>query len=294
MYTLGNRSTHVLMLIVLLALSFPSTAETKKIRVLYEEGADSIGTYCMGMLKLALSRIDHNYELDVITGNYTPARIIEEVRSEGIVNILWGSGEREIEETLLPVRIPLYKGLLGHRVLIIRRGDQARFDHIQTLGDLKTIKLGQGATWADTRVLEHNQLSVIRVNKYPSLFYMLDGARYDGFPRGLQEPWGEIAAWPQLDLTVEKRLMLVYRMPFYLFVSRNNPQLAADLELGFNRAIADGSFDELFFNDPTVRDALSKADIKNRVVIPLDNPLLHPETPLDRPELWLDPASVEL
>src|SRR5690625_4634972 len=82
--------------------------------------------------------------------------------------------------------------------------------------------------------------------------------------------------------------MLVYRMPFYLYVSHDNPQLAADLERGLRIAIADGRFDEFFFNDPTVQDVLSKAQLQNRVIIPLDNPTMSAGTPVDEPELWLD------
>src|SRR5690606_33251228 len=125
-------------------------------------------------------------------------------------------------------------------IFIIHEDNQAKFDHINSLEDLADISFGQGTTWADTSILEHNGLEVIRVNKYPSLFHMVDGGRFDALPRGVQEPWSEIASRPELDLAVEKRLMLVYRMPFYLFVSQDNPQLAADLELGFRRAIADG------------------------------------------------------
>src|SRR5690606_4031780 len=137
---------------------------------------------------------------------------------------------QEMEDKLLPVRIPLYKGLLGHRIFIIHPNNQAKFDRVQTFEDLRTITFGQGNTWADTQILESNELTVVKVNKYPSLFYMVDGGRFDAFPRGVQEPWGEIAQRPELELTVEKRLMLVYRMPFYLFVGKDDRQLAADLE----------------------------------------------------------------
>jgi hypothetical protein len=82
--------------------------------------------------------------------------------------------------------------------------------------------------------------------------------------------------------------MLVYRMPFYLFTGKQNKKLAADLELGLNRAIADGSFDKIFYSDPMVKAVLEKANLEERLVFNLDNPTLPKETPLDRPELWLD------
>lgn len=284
---------HGILLILLLCWAQVVQAQPapEKIRVLYEHGVDSIGGYCMGMLELALSRIDHNYEIEPVPGEHSSARSIELVLS-GHLDLIWASANRQIEQQLLPVRIPLYKGLLGHRILLIRPDNQHRFAQMETLADLEDLSFGQGTTWADAEILEHNGLQVIRVNKYANLFPMLEGNRFDAFPRGIQEPWGELASRPELNLTVEQRLMLVYRMPFYLFVGPDKPELAADIERGLNLAIADGSFDEYFFNHPTIKDALQRANLQNRTVIELDNPTLPPKTPLDREELWIDPGAL--
>lgn len=244
--------------------------------------------YAYSMIELALRHLEKPYQLTSHTGEErTQGRIINDVMTGG-TDIMWTATSGEVEQDLLPIRIPLYKGLLGHRIFIIHRGDQAKFDHVKTFQDLQRLTLGQGTVWADTKILEANQLQVVKANKYHSLLYMVDGGRFDAFPRGVQEPWNEIEGNPDLELAVEKNLMLVYRMPFYLFVNKNNKELAADIELGLNRAIADGSFDEVFFNDPTVHDVLTKANLKQRLVFNLTNPTLPPETPLNRQELWLD------
>jgi hypothetical protein len=243
--------------------------------------------HAVAAVELAFSRIDHNYRIKEVPGQISQARNIDYVRS-GDLDMMWAATNQEMEDMLLPVRIPLYKGLLGHRILIIHRDHHQRFDGIQTLEDLQRLTFGQGTTWADTAILRHNGLTVVTANKFDSLFYMADGNRFDAFPRGVQEPWAEIESRPHLELAVERRLMLVYRMPFYLFVSHDNPQLAADIERGLNLAIADGSFDELFFAAPTVQDVLQKSNLQGRLIFELDNPTLPPETPVDRPELWLD------
>ena len=49
---------------------------------------------------------------------------------------------------------------------------------------------------------------------------MLEGGRYDYFPRGVHEPWSEITARPHLPLTVEKHILVKYPMPAYLFVNK--------------------------------------------------------------------------
>lgn len=247
-----------------------------------------IDRYTINILKLAIARQDTPYKLEFDPSDTrTQSRYIEDVAS-GKVDLMWAASDQNLESRLLPVRIPLLKGLLGHRIFLIHKNDQYKFDQIQTLDDLKRLKLGQGTTWADTKILESNGLKVVKTNKYESLLYMLDGGRFDAFPRGIQEPWEEVNKIPGLQLVVEKRIMLVYKMPFYFFVSKDNPRLARALEEGLNKAVADGSFDKVFFADPSIRKAVELADLKNRKVFYLDNPNLPRETPVDRPELWLD------
>jgi hypothetical protein len=250
--------------------------------------ATDMDRYSLKMLDLALSHIDTPYKVQQDTGEQrTQGRYVDDVIS-GKVDVMWAATDQDIENKLQPVRIPLLKGLLGHRIFLIHKDDQVKFDQVKTFADLQRLRLGQGTTWADTKILEANKLTVVKTNKYPSLLHMLDGGRFDAFPRGVQEPWSEVNSVPGLELEVEKKIMLVYKMPFYFFVSKNNQKLAKDLELGLNRAIADGSFNEAFFNDPAIRSAVEKADLKDRLVFQLENPQLPKETPVDRPELWLD------
>ena len=271
------------------ALSAPAVAAEKIIK--YSNANDANGIYAVTIMKLAFAHADQHYTFQEVGEDLTQPRQVEEVR-DGKLDIMWTATSQELENTLLPVRIPLYKGLLGHRILLIREGDQARFDQVRTLDDLRRIPIGQGTFWTDTKILEANGLKVVKAAKTQSLFFMLDGGRYDGFPRGVFEPFGEVVGHPNLKLTVEKHLMLVYKMPYYFFVSPNNKQLGSDLELGLNRAIADGSFEKVFLSSPNVQEAIQKGDLKNRLIFNLNNPGLPKETPVDRAELWVDPKAL--
>lgn len=271
-------------------LSTSALAQENLIRV--NDSSDPNGPYAVKMIQLALKHIDKKYKLVVTKEPYSQVKIMEEV-TNGKLEAFWNSSNADKESKFTPVRICLYKGLLGNRIFIINKNNQSKFDNVKTLEDLKKITIGQGKTWADTKILESNGLTVVKANKYESLFLMVDGGRFDAFSRGVHEPFGELDSHPNLkDLTVEKHLMLVYRMPFYLFVSKENKALAKDLEAGLNAAIADGSFDQTFFADPAVQDVMAKADMKNRRSFFLDNPTLSKETPLDRKELWFDPKSI--
>jgi hypothetical protein len=257
----------------------------------YSDTADPTVAYCVQMLKLSLDHIDKTYELIPVKGEMTQVRQVEGVKN-GSLDVMWAGTSKELEEELEPIRVPLFKGLLGHRFLIIRKGDQTKFNAIKNIQDLRAVALGQGTAWIDTKILEANQLKVVKTMKYQNLFYMLEGSRFDAFPRAVFEPFIEIESRPNLNLVVEENLMLVYKMDFYFFVNKNNKQLARDLERGLDMAIADGSFEKLFLSSPNVQEAISKGNLKNRIVIPLDNPFNSPETPIDRSEYWIDPTSL--
>lgn len=278
-----------LLILVLGFIWLNAHAQTKTL--VYNSVEDSLARYSFGLVQKSLARSQYTWQYEKVEGEISQARIIEMVKNRKL-DIMWAATNQDMENTLEPIRIPLFKGLLGHRIFLIHEGDQARFNAIKTFDDVKKLKLGQGTTWADTFILRHNGITVIAANKYESLFHMVDGGRFDAFPRGVQEPWSEMASHPDLELAVEKNLMLVYKMPFYLFVSKENTVLRKELYAGLRAMIEDGSFHEYFITDPTVLDVVKKANIKNRISFHLDNPTLPPETPINDPDLWLDPTQL--
>lgn len=266
-------------------ISSAATAATKILRLERLDNPNAI--YTAGVLRLALSYSQNKYVFEDVVDSTSQIRSIQNLNS-GLADVLCIGTSDVLEKKLRPVRIPLYRGLLGHRVFMIRKGTQHLFDDIDSLEDLKKISLGQGSEWPDTTILEANGLNVVKVLRYNSLFPMLDGGRFDAFPRGVQEPWPEMESRPELNLTVENNLVLVYRMPYYFFVGKDNYELHREIESGLEQAIKDGKFDEYFFNSPHIKAMLEKANLKNRKAFYLDNPMLTPETPLHREELWLD------
>lgn len=255
------------------------------------QGNNSIEAYAKGLLKLALSKTPTKYNWQEPVENTSEERIVS-MLMDNELDVVWYASTSNLEERLLPVRIPIYRGLLGYRVLMIKKGTQHKFDGVKTLEDLSQFSLGQGRFWADTQVLESNGLKVVKVLKYEGLFFMLDGDRFDGYPRGVHEPWSEIQRYPKLALDVEQNILLSYINPFYFFVNKANPELARDIERGLRIAIEDGSFNEYFMSDPTVKDVINKANLKDRVVLRLTNPGLPKNTPVDDKSLWLDPYSL--
>ena len=274
----------VSLLTLLITLSIPSQAVEKHIKYNMPNAVQT--DYMQGLLKLALAYSDKHYTFSMTEETYSRPRLMESVKNGG-VTLMWGGTSDQMESDYIPVRIDAYRGLMSHRIMIIREGDQARFDAVKTIDDLRKIKFGQGRSWQDASIMEKAGLNVVKSTKKPGLFYMLDGSRFDAFPRGANEAWSEIAAFPKLNLAVEKQLVLVYPLPTYFFVHKGNPEVAKDIENGLEAAIKDGSFDNYFYNSKEVKDALDRADLPNRRAFYIQNPFLPKATPLERKELWI-------
>lgn len=243
------------------------------------------------ILKLALSKSDPQATIGMVSEGLPQSRLEDEIK-RGNVDLMWAGVDDHLESTLMAVRIPLFKGLLGHRIFIIRKDQQHIFNNVKNFSDLKKLTAGQGTQWGDTEILKGANIPVATTLKYHNLFAMLEGGRFDYFPRAIHEPWSEVASRPELNLVVEENIMLVYPFTMYFFVKKGNQELHDKLYNGLEMAIADGSFDELFYNNQQIKDAINKTNIKNRTVIRVPNAAMHPDTPLDRKEFWLDTNSL--
>lgn len=242
--------------------------------------------YQLGLLKLALSYDTQNTYIYQSSATAFTQTKLESALENKQLDVIWLGSNKNYETRFKAIRVPLYKGLLGHRVFIIKQGQQSKFDSITSLQSLKTLKAGQGRTWSDTAILQNAGVPVVTTNKYENLFYMLEGERFDYFPRGVHEPWSEITQYSELNLTVEKKLLLVYPLPAYLFVHKDNLELAQTIKSGLLKAIEDGSFDSYFYNNPMIKAVLEKANLSERTVFRIDNPNLPADTPFNDERLW--------
>jgi hypothetical protein len=249
-------------------------------------------SYFITLLKMSLDKTKGSSGGYIIKyyEDYMPEkRIVQSLKGGKLLNLAWMMTSEEREKDLLPVRIPLLKGLLGYRVFIINKEDQWIFSEIKTLGGLKGLVAGQGRDWPDTIILRSNGLKVNTAIRYESLFDMLERKRFDYFPRGINEPWSEIRQRPHQNFMVEEELLLRYKAPVYFFTGKDNKEIVDRIEKGLRIMINDGSFDEVFFNHSIIKDILRKGNIKKRKIFDIKNPLLTPDTPVDEKKLWYSP-----
>ncbi len=96
----------------------------------------------------------------------------------------------------------------------------------------------------------------------------------------------------ELNLTVENKHLLIYPFALYYFVSPNNTELGELLQLGLRNAIVDGSYDDVFYNHPVIKETLTKSKLSGRIIHRLANPNMSDETPVNDTKLWLDIKSL--
>ena len=280
---------------LLLLSATPGAAEPAPLSVRYlQQPEDSVRyTYEYRLIAELMARTEARfgpYQLQPYTGKMSSRRLNNEAIRGERINLMWSdAGHPNLDNQMIRIPFPLLKGLLGYRIFSIRKSDQPRFAAIRTLDDLKKLRLDQGANWGDIKIYRHNGFEVITGKDYQHLFHMLVSGRFDYFPRGVNEAPLEYAAQHEHhpELAIEQTLLLVYRYPVFFYVSRNSPALAQRLRAGLEQMQADGSFDRFFFD--YYRPVLEQAKLPGRRIFYLDNPFLPADTPLDRPELWLDP-----
>jgi len=246
-----------------------------------EDGRSDFG---LTLLQLALARAGstHRAELSPVFRQQNRA-IAELVGNTGTIQVLGTMTSIEREEQLLPVRIPISKGLIGWRILLVNDHQRDALRDVRDLAGLRHVHMAVGEHWPDLDIMRSNGLAPDPVASYGRLFSMLKAHRIDAVPRSVMEIWSELKEFP--ELAAEPYLLLRYPAADYFFVSRANPELAEEIRRGLEIAQADGSFDRLLL--AYYGKLLAGANLAQRRVIELSNPTLPPLTPIARKELWL-------
>ena len=255
-----------------------------------ESENDTRPLHYRAMLDLAMDKTKAEYgeyKIELTKSKAIQGRNIHNLAKGRHIDLIWTMTDLDREKKLLPVRIPLLKGLLGHRVCLIRKGTEEKFKGLKSPADFKKNKvvLGSGLDWPDTKILRAGGFRVFDGSNYEGLFGMLEKKRFDCYARGVNEAWAEVETHKDKPFAVDPHLAIVYKSPIYFFVNKENAKLAERLEKGLRAAIKDGSFDKVF--EKYQGKFLKNAKLKDRTIIRIDNPIMPPKTPIQEKELWL-------
>ena len=246
-----------------------------------EANEDQRSRYPTKLLEMALKRAPGNYRVKLSDIRMQQARgMLMLQRNEGIDIVCYvTSAQREAE--MLPIKIPIDRGLIGWRLMLVSKTRPLR-DGFQQLERIKQLSAVQGGDWPDTAILRANGFQVRTTTNYGALFLMLGTHRVDYFPRGIAEIWQEADRY-QDKLEVEPGVVLRYPSALYYFVRKGNKKLAEAVTAGLDKMIVDGSFQKLFMD--YYGAGLKRADVRHRRIYDIVNPLLPAGIPAARQHL---------
>ena len=248
---------------------------------------DKRGHYPIELLKLALAKSGQDYRATPSKYNLSQFRTLRHLQMNKGIDVVWTLSSPEREEELLPIRIPIDRGLIGWRLLLINASDAHTFAQLNNTDQLKSLRAGQGHDWPDYPILRDNDFKVSGSASYDGLFHMLKRGHIRYFPRSLTEIQHELDTHPDMNLTIAPKWVFYYPAPLYFFVRKDNVQLATAIEQGLELAIRDGSMRNLFTQHFAA--TIANAQLQQRHIVQLTNPLLTAETPLARSDLWFSP-----
>ncbi|MCL5042518.1 MAG: hypothetical protein M1440_08675 [Gammaproteobacteria bacterium] len=185
--------------------------------------------YTKALMIAALEAAD--YQVVVINiGEDIPMSRMEVMLLRGDISLFFLGQTDARNQRYLPIEIGMTDGLVGQRILFIPPGQQARYDAIHSLKDLREAGMtaGLGEAWADVAIWAANDLPYATISgDWKRLYGMLAaGNRHiDYLPRGAQEMTREWLLHP--ELAVEQRLLLNYAQDHILYVSPEKPELHA-------------------------------------------------------------------
>jgi hypothetical protein len=133
----------------------------------------------------------------------------------------------DVESTLEPIYLPIDRGVLGWRVFVIHKDNQAEFSRIQTLKDLQAKSAGQGSNWNDVAILEHAGIKVRTAAVIADVMLMTDTKTVDFFPLGANEAHSLLEKYGNRskDLLIENELVLVYPFGRFFYIKQGDTEL---------------------------------------------------------------------
>lgn len=236
-------------LLAVSALTLPlfvsiSCAENIPLNISIVDDSPKLHIFFHELLETALKEDGHT---PVLFTAVLPHLRIKSYLDEGKISIHWMVESAERNKKYTPVEVGLTNGLIGQRILLIKKGDQYLYDGVNTLADFRDLNLvgGMGQQWFDVKVWKANQLRYKEHSgNWKSIFEMIPSRRvYDYFPRGLNEIVVEARQYP--DLAIEKRLVLVYDRDFRFYLSKTGAVYKDEIEHALKMAKVSGLIERL-------------------------------------------------
>jgi hypothetical protein len=261
-----------------------------------EDGQDQ-NDFKYKLLQLILQRSEHPYALGFSTMIQSQDEAVEAIshgsdsqrNPMGLTVGVYGAGAA-INQHLHPIEIPVAGGVLGLRAGWTYREELPALSTIQDITDLQDIVLLQGLGWSDVEIFDAAGLRTYTARP-EELFRLVDNRRVQLFPRGIAELEDEepVVHASTSRTVLDPYLLIAYPFAGFFYVDPDNQRLAQVIQSGFERAMEDGSYQELI--DQTVFTPWLKKhlNLAKRTVVVLNNPNAAEVLSAVKPDHWIVP-----
>lgn len=285
--------TSMLMLLGFIGLYSPLASAIDIVKLLAPQaGYDKKEAHKDAVIKRALEITVPEYgayQIEKTDKSTVSGRALKLMQDGDIVNLCIRIANEEWNLNATPIKIPIRFGVNSFRLLLINKKDLTKFSQINTLEDLKKVPVGLGRDWSISQVFRANGFQTIESSNFEGTFLMLQHQRFDYIPRGMNEVFEELRVRQDklTDVVVEPTLALEMKLATYAYVSSKQPRLAKRIDSGLRMMSENGELKQLF--DDYYLEDVKHANMHNRKIIKIDNPLFVDKELLDKPELWLSP-----
>lgn len=256
----------------LISLSFYSPlvlCQTMLSYAVAKDQTDERSQFPIKLLHAIVAEQDTQLNITSIPIDATQHRVLH-LLDKGHIDMAWFAADKDRLAKYHAVQIPIAKGLLGYRMLLVHDHNNLAFTPITDLQQLKNYTFVQGLGWPDNRILKHHELGLLTVSDYHRMFKLVDAGRIDIFPRSIIEIWQELDSHQALNLTVNDSVALHYPSALYYFFRKENKQQAEIIRRGFEKLIDSGEYDLLF--NAYFGQILQRSNLATKRIIEMDNP----------------------
>ncbi len=276
---------------LLLIIANPSGATDVVKAYIGESTQDRRNVFKRKILKQALENTKDDYaEYQIEYHSYymNPKRGFYELLTGETVNAYFALTLDRWEEMAIPIKIPVRRGLVSYRLLLVNKKNLGIFKGVRSAEQLKQLRAGLNDGWTTYEIMNSQGFEIVKLNDFEGMFNMLQVNRYDYLLRGVNEVFGELEMRKERNpsLVLEPNLAVYIPSATYIFVSKKAPRIARRLREGLQKMVENGQLEALF--NEFYKENLLKAELHKRTIIKLNNPTLPSGVPLKQKEYWFD------
>lgn len=213
-------------------------------------------------------------------------RALEAMKVGDLINVYFSPPKKEWMENTTVIHVPIRRGILSYRLLLINRKDLKLFENINSVEELKKLKAGVQHGWSTTEILEEGGFDFVKAYNFDGLFYMLESHRFNYLLRGSHEIFDELNFRKNelKNVVVEPTLAIYLPTPTYTYVSPGELRLSRRINMGMEMMVNNGDMKKIF--DKYYLDDLKKAKLHKRKIIEIkSNAPIEPAV-LNKKEYW--------